>query len=354
MRPGSAIRRSAVGLAAVLVGCFGEFGEYQTGSGGSGAAGPCDQDEEACPEGAAPSVGGSSAQGSGGAADDAELCTNRNDDDDDGLIDCEDANDCGGFVCVSLLPDPQWIGPLVVRGADDACPAGYPDAGPAGAVLADAANPCGCTCGQPTNVSCQALLTLYEDNQCVEPSESIDLQATCAAGSGAPFASAKATPQLLTGSCDASPTNPAIPFESLKTCLGAGAGCEEGVCARPTGPDEVVCIAAMGDQPCTARFPTKKVLYPSPPTDPSCSQADCSCGAPAGVDCVGNVSLFDVCGGTSQLGFASGGCADLGGPTSFGGALFAATPKAGSCAPISNVDLTRFGEITTLCCGPGF
>lgn len=340
--------RRLVLILTGLAACRAEFGSF--GGGGAGTTDGAGGDRDVVTSaGGAGAVGGTG--GTGGAV--AEACASGEDEDGDGLVDCEDLDDCGGYFCVAL-PEAldDWEGPiaLLVSGKEGCDPGS--EAGPQLSLLTNAPEVCGCTCGDASGQSCRAELAL----DCAGPSQAIMPNAACVPV-GDVVNGVTAPTRPTGGSCVASPSSAVPAYDVRNTCTAPrGGGCADGICLRPGAPSivEATCFAKEGLHPCdVGPFQERHLAYEDPPASVGCEGA-CACGAPTGGDCSGDLALFQDAGCTTALGVAQDACTPFGAPTTIGSVRYnagATISDPGTCVtaprPLSAAD------VTTLCCAPG-
>jgi hypothetical protein len=349
-RPRRWLALACVGAVPLFAACFDVWGTYETGSAGSGAGG---SDRDPPGEGASTTVG----PGGGGGAS-VESCTDGVDDDQDGLVDCADTADCGGFACTAAPAiDASWHGPVLLRELDDdrACPPSFPTAGPE---LRAVSTPCTCGCGTPTGESCNATVTVFSAGACAGTAASATVEAlACGTLSGA-ATTAKATSEAHGGSCTASVSGGPDPGTDppRKTCEGAaGGGCgEDELCVRPPGPDDgALCWYQEGDVVCPAGLPQRTILYDAA-SPPSCTGASCTCAPSSQGTCTGTVTLFDTdcsSGNTALVpltGACTAGLATVGSVKIAG----ASVATAGACSPVPAFPVGVLAAARTYCCAP--
>ncbi len=332
----------------LLAACFDVWGTYETGSAASGAGG---SDVDVATGGAPTTIGG------GGAS--VERCDDGLDDDDDGLVDCADASDCAGYVCsTSPTDDPAWLGPVLLRDADDAraCPPSFPTAGPD---LRSVSTPCTCACGAPTGESCRAKVTAHAASACGGTTTSATADSLACVPLAATATTASATGEARGGTCAASVSGGPDPGTDpvRKTCEGtAGGGCADGdICLRPPGAaDGQLCWYQVGDVACPPSLPSRTILYDAAMA-PACAGTACTCGASANGTCAGTVTLYDTdctSANTASIPLTGACTAGLGtsGSIKIGTASVSA---AGTCAPAAAFPVGALdGSARTYCCAP--
>lgn len=329
--------------------CFDVLGHYEAEGGASAAAGggaPSDVDE--------PAIGGAEGEGGGKLTASPEACDNGRDDDGDGLVDCQDSDGCGGFVC-HAWPAEGWDGPLLLHeaGDDTPCPSAFPIRGLAGSLLDDETNACGCSCGAIEG-RCVGDLALFGDDTCgtVTQTLSVGEAGACDVVSGA-GSSARLALHPGDVSCAASaPARP--PARPVQSCEGTpGGGCPDGSrCVRPMDSGTEICLYRpwIDETECPPGFDRRHLLVEQPTSSLSCTDAECQCDAVLLPTCAGSVALRQTSCGSAIVGGVSGdgACTDFTGALSFGAAEVDATPSGGSCRASSSP--SWLGEGFLLCC----
>lgn len=332
-----------------------------------------------------------------------EDCSNGVDDDGDSLIDCKDTADCADFTCVSSVP-AGWTGYFqIFQGlpADDpGCSPEYPNDAYAGNFNLNAppANCNACLCGMPQGETCSPPSTINVLDCACGGTPTVPLPLTMPNGWTGTCASAldgmgqgyyypgnsncgpdmaqpcnqavtAPAPTVTGGFCASSGGGGMVPMAHwdgfARACNGAstmGAGCNlsQKCLPKPKSPySALICIKRAGDFNCPAgQFSQKQVFYDDFTDSRACSA--CSCDAPSGSTCAGNISIYsdtflNACSIPAAT-FPAGGCAFLSANPPAGNSKFAQTqaPNGGSCAPIGGQPV---GQATktfpqTFCCMP--
>jgi hypothetical protein len=278
-----------------------------------------------------------------------------------------------GNVCVPT-PPAGWQGPLILFEGEDAsapvpppCLDGYKAApaydGNDKPIVVPAA--CACTCGAPENPACTKSITLFNDPNCAaacppQPAPmSIADSPACTNIPTNPCKSARVSVTFTADKCTASsPTKTVTPTSWGKTgraCTPIATpqgGCAGGRISTPATAApfdaETYCVMQTGAGTCPATYPARRAFYGGFTDTRACG--DCTCGAPDGGVCLGEIVGADKpdCTGGPMLVDAGGGCIPApklnlrydGGPPSGGGC----TPEP---HPIGDAVPTN---ATTICC----
>lgn len=179
-----------------------------------------------------------------------------------------------------------------------------------------------------------------------------------------------AAPTVTGGFCAASGGQATIPAAQwdgfVRACYGAvvtGKGCAINQTCMPKPPAPFLgglCIRKAGNVNCPAgNFNTKHVYYEDFSDSRMCTS--CSCGAPSGASCGGNItthadSVFNQC--VNQVTtFAAGTCTNLAGNPAAGNSKFTVTtpPNGGSCVPNGGTAIgSAVGTFPQTFCCAGF
>lgn len=330
-----------------------------------------------------------------------EDCTNGVDDDGDSLIDCKDTADCADYACVSSVP-ANWTGYYeLYQGApagDPGCSEAYPDPAYVGNynLNAPAANCNACLCGSPQGEVCNPppVVTVMDTACNGTPTANLSLDlpggwnGTCSSpvNMNGPYylqggfticgpdgmqpcnqALTTAPPTVTGGFCASSGGGGMVPnamWEGFaRACqqsmpMGQGCNLSQKCMPKPKAPySTLICIRRAGDFNCPAgQFSTKFVFYDDYTDSRACSP--CSCGAPMGSTCEGNVSVYSdtFANSCTQLAstFPAGGCGNIAGNPPVGPTKFTQTmgPNGGTCSAIGGQPV---GQATktfpqTFCC----
>ncbi len=329
-----------------------------------------------------------------------EDCQNGMDDDGDTLIDCKDTADCADYACVNSIPN-GWAGYFQLYegtvAGDPGCSVGFPMDAYSGNfnLNAPAANCSDCLCGNAQGQVCDPpdLINVLDAPCGSSPTQILPLTMpfgwsgctspvnvnggyyypagllVCGPDSLQPCAVAVSAdvPTVTGGSCVSSGGGgmvpPAVWDGFAHACNGAittGKGCNLGqTCLpKPKAPNTAaICIKRSGDFNCPAgQFNTKHVFYDDFTDSRACSA--CSCDAPSGGTCAGNLTVYadtfnNSCTSPDAT-FAAGACANLSGNPAVGPAKFTQTmaPAGGTCSPIGGqpVGIATKTFPQTFCC----
>jgi len=348
-------------------------------------------------------TGGTTTTSSSSTMPPVENCQNGVDDDGDGLIDCKDTMDCADFTCAPSIPN-GWTGYYEIfqglPAEDPGCSPEYPMDAYAGNFNLNAppANCNACLCGAPQAQVCNppSVITVLDCACGGTPTVPLPLNmpagwsGTCASaidGMGQGYyypgnsncgpdmaqpcnqAVTAPAPTVAGGFCATSGGGGMVPPAHwdgfVRACNGAstmGKGCNlsQACLPKPQSPyAPLICIKHAGDFNCPAgQFSQKQVFYDDFTDNRACSA--CSCDAPSGSTCEGNISIYsdtflNACSIPAQS-FPAGGCGFLSGNPPAGNSKFTQTqpPTGGACAPIGGQPV---GQATktfpqTFCCMP--
>ena len=236
----------------------------------------------------------------------AEDCANGKDDNCDGLIDCADpVCQNAGYECVAL--PAGWSGPValasVAGGNFPSCTGSYATPAQQGHDgTAGSAATCGCSCGGPTNVSCNTGIgvSYYTNGGCTTANGGANLPnvgfCVTTGDSSNTGVEGDTQPAGYNGDCTSTPskTVPAITYSNSYTaCSYDGpadtGGCTSAQCVQgPAGGK--TCVYEAGDNACPATTYTVKTLFYTGDTDTrSCST--CTCTATAAT-CTGTINVY--------------------------------------------------------------
>jgi hypothetical protein len=292
---------------------------------------------------------------------------------------------CGGaFACVPSVP-AGWSGPFeVYSGASASPPCSANFAGPAydgnGGLTAKAAS-CACTCTSATGVSCSspeisfyaniapdgtcataafcADLTLAADN-CT----TVDVPPMCAGLKPLTTEMTAGATTPIGGTCTAMPSEVLMPYSwgvNARACVSsltpARVDCAAGsICApEPVTPfGSMLCVSQTGTATCpTSGYTTPMTFYGGVDDGRTCT--GCSCGAVAGAECSGSVTVSPstnaMCTGNADIYLLPFSCDAVQQPADF---RLTTSASGGTC---SSSAVTAAGAATptmptTFCCLP--
>ena len=301
-----------------------------------------------------------------------EDCANGKDDNCNGLVDCDDpVCQTAGYVCTAAVPS-GWTGPVALASVAGmtfpACSGAYATAAQQGRDgFSAAAAQCGCTCGGPTNVSCNTGIDLnyYTDTNCntLYGGAGLPSLGFCVSTGDPSVLGAKGNSQATAynGDCTSTPTKnvPAVTWtNSYSACnydaptdLGGCTGGSQCVQSPSTGKP---CVYQVGDVACPSTSYTQKhTIYTSDSDDRSC--ATCTCTASAGT-CTGSISIYSMpsCVGSPLASITTNGtCTST--PSARSAVATAINTNPGTCGNNGTGGATGDAGATgpvTVCCAP--
>jgi hypothetical protein len=318
----------------------------------------------------------------GGRSDDGD----RSDDATDGPVadapgddgDADASGQCTGN-CLPAPPDPGWLGPYgTFEVQDGAAPPSCdapswtealdlnagPDAAPAS---------CDCRCAHPANVTCSAPQAVTSIDRMCATACAFSPKVTIGACTVVPPPSVQCTLNARVsfapgtadgGSCVATAEVDAAPIAWAATArfcapVANPGGCFPGACLPGDSSGHAAipyCIIHAGTVPCPVTYPAPHA-YGDGGTPYIGDAGDsrgctCSCGAPQGLACTAQVTLFDsgTCSGTGTV-VEAGACTTSAAPAMEFASGFSTPADAGSCPPFGGptggLDLT---DSYTVCC----